>query len=192
MPELRLDAFGGVLDLGQGAAAFSVLREGGQIEARMRWSSEQLSWLSGDAGGGALYLDSVDVESATASQVSGTLSVGSEEWARDLVRRTLMGLNSVDVEMALVGSIQNPELQISSNLGDAVAASLRREVGQEIEAAEAWVRAEVDGYIQPLVARAWVQMEQVVGVADRLAGQVVEVEELRARLEARVGELVGG
>ena len=191
LPQLRLDAFGGMLDLGQGAAAFSVLREGGQIEARMRWSSEQLSWLSGDAGGGASYLDSVDVESAAASQVSGTLSVGSEEWARDLVRRTLMGLNSVDVEMALVGSIQNPELQISSNLGDAVAASLRREVGQEIEAAEAWVRAEVDGYIQPLVARAWVQMEQVVGVADRLAGQVVEVEELRARLERRVGQLVG-
>ena len=60
------------------------------------------------------------------------------------------------------------------------------------EAAEARVRAEVDGYVQPLLARATAQMEQVTGVADRIAGQLVEVEELRARLEARVGELVGG
>lgn len=191
LPQLRLDAFGGALDLGQGSSAFSVLREGGRIEARMRWSSEQLSWLSGEDGRDGLAVDSAGAEVAAASQVRGTRSIGSEEWARDLVRRTLAGLSSVDVEMALVGSIQNPELQVSSNLGDAVAASLRREVGQEIEAAEARVRAEVDGYIQPLVARAVAQMEQVVGVVDQVAGHVVEVEELRARLESRVGELVG-
>ena len=187
LPQLRLDAFGGALDLGQGASFFSVLREGRQIEARMRWSSDQLSWLAGEEG-----VDSAGAEVAAASQVRGTRSIGSEEWARDLVRRTLAGLSSVDVEMALVGSIQNPELQVSSNLGDAVAASLRREVGQEIEAAEARVRAEVDGYIRPLVASAVAQMEQVVGVVDQVAGHVVEVEELRARLESRVGELVGG
>ena len=192
LPQVRLDAFGGSLDLGQGASTFLVRREGRQIEARMRWSSDQLSWLAGEESVGASSVDSVATDPAEESQAIAAPSVGSEEWARDLVRRTLAGLSSVELDMALVGSIENPELQISSNLGDAVAASLRREVGQEIEAAEARVRAEVDGYVQPLLARATAQMEQVSGVADRIAGQLVEVEELRARLEARVGELVGG
>ena len=192
LPELRLDAFGGVLDLGQGAAAFSVLREGGRIEARMRWSSEELSWLAG----GPSVIDSAGVEApaveaAVTPPAGGAPAVGSEEWARDLVRRTLAGLSSVDLDMALVGSIENPELEVSSNLGDAVAASLQREVGQEIEAAEARIRAEVDGYIQPLVTRAATQLEQVSEVAGRVAGQVVEVAQLRALLESRVGELVG-
>ena len=173
LPQLQINAFGGVLDLGEGATSFSVLREGDEIEARMRWTSEQLSWLT------------EEVEAVAAP------AIGSEAWGRDLVRRTLAGLSRVELDMALAGPLESPELRVSSNLGDAVAESLRREVGQEIAAAEARIRTEVAGYIQPMVASAFSQVEEVTGLADRVAGQVVEMDDLRARLEARIGELVG-
>jgi uncharacterized protein (TIGR03545 family) len=174
LPQLQIDAFGGVLDLGEGATSFSVLREGDEIEARMRWMSDQLNWLTEEV------------------EAVATPEIGSEAWGRDLVRRTLAGLSRVELNMALAGSLESPQLIVSSNLGDAVAESLRREVGQEIAAAEARIRAEVAGHIQPLVAAAFSQVEEVTGLADRVAGQVVEVDDLRSRLEARIGELVGG
>ena len=192
LPQLQIDAFGGVLDLGQGASAFSVLRDGGEIEARMRWTSDQLSWLIGGAGSApAAAADQADVSGEQDSAGADAAQIGSEAWARSLVQRTLAGLTSVELDMALVGSLESPELRVSSNLGDAVAESLRREVGAEIAAAEARIRAEVDGYIQPLVTSAFAQMDEVTGLAERLAAQVVEVDELRVRLEARIGELVG-
>lgn len=189
LPRLQIDAFGGALDLGQGAATFSVLRDGGEIEAKMHWASDQLSWVAGQdevAGQVDPGVEPADAGSAAA----GTGEIGSEAWARDLVRRTLAGLSRVELDMMLVGPLESPELRVSSNLGDAVAESLRREVGQEIAAAEARMRAEVDGYVQPLVSTAFARMDEVTVVAERVADQVYEVNDLRARLEARISELV--
>lgn len=185
LPSVRLDAFGGSLDLGQGSSTFSVLREGERIEARLRWTSGDLGWV-GEAGAAMATADS--------SQVAGVSSfeIGSSEWARDLVRRTLAGLSTVELDMALAGSLQDPQLRVSSNLGEAVAQSLRREVGAEIQAAEARVRAEVTRQIQPIVARAFDELDQLSGVADRVAGQVVEVDELKRRIEQRIEDLTGG
>jgi len=180
LPSLEIAAFGGTLDLGEGRNAFSVKREGGQIEARMRWVSDQLAW-SGASGGAGAGIG--DVSAA---------SIGSPEWARDLVGRTLAGLERVELDMGLVGSLESPGLEVSSNLGDAVAESLRREVGREIEAAEARVRGEVDGLVQPLVQDARGRVEALTaGVGMRVADQRAEVEALRVRLEERLGELVG-
>jgi uncharacterized protein (TIGR03545 family) len=193
LPSLEINAFGGTLDLGQGENAFSLVRDGDRIEARMRWVSESVSWadLAGDAiSGGADASGGADTGVVGAGQLS---EIGSEAWARDLVRRTLSGMARVELEMGLSGSLTAPSLDVASNLGDELAASLRREVGREIEAAEAQVRSEVQGYIQPLVQDARGRVTDLTSeMSQRVLGSSAEMEELQRRLEERIAELVGG
>jgi len=227
LPRLPLDAFGGALDLGQGAATFSLDRTGDAIAARLRWSTDDVSWIgagadaptapdAGEAGGGVSGAEPGADSTAVGGQagsagaggaagggpVGGVLSgavrqirgdVGSPEWAQSLILGTLAGLDRVELDMSLSGTLDAPELQVASNLGAAVAASLRRELGREVEAAEARIRAEALARIQPAVqdARGRVQALQT-GLVDRVAQQREEVDEVRARLEARIQELAGG
>jgi len=175
LPEIDLTPFGGNLDLGQGESTFSLRRVGDQIDATLHWVSTDLGWTR--AGG--------------APTVPPEL--GTAEWARDLVWRTLTGVERVELGMGLQGSIESPTISITSNLGDAVAASLRRELGQQIADAEARLRQEVDSRIQPLVQDARSRVAAVqTEVVDRVAAGRQEVDELRARLEARVAELTPG
>jgi uncharacterized protein (TIGR03545 family) len=181
LPEVDLGAVGGSLGLGEGDAELSLLRSGDQIEARLVWRSSQLSWTR----------EGQPVTALAAAPGLPTLR-GTAEWARDLIWRTLAGVESVELEMALSGSLQNPSLAVSSNLGDAVAASFQRELGAEIQAAEQRLRQEVDERIQPVVAEARGRLSEVeTQVAERLGVQREEVEAVRMRLEARIRELTG-
>lgn len=209
LPRIPIEAFGGGLDLGQGNATFSASRVGDRIQATLRWVTDDVSWIAADM----IDADAEESEAADSAppdaaaredagaqqrpsleeslqQIRG--DVGSPEWARDLVRRTLAGLDRVELEMGLAGTLESPELQVSSNLGAAVAEALRDEVGREVEEAEARIRAEVQAQIQPLVADARGRVDELrSGVAQRVEAQRAEVEELRARLEERIGELTG-
>jgi uncharacterized protein (TIGR03545 family) len=182
LPSLGIDAFGGSLNLGQGDNLFMLQRTGEEIEARMRWVSDRVSWES--------FASAQDSESPTQGQPA---EIGSAAWAQDLVERTLAGLGSVELDVRLNGSIRSPSLHVSSNLGSAVAESLRREVGREIEAAEARARDEVERHIQPLVADARSRITELTAQMDeQVLGQTAELEALQARLEERIAELVGG
>ena len=173
LPELDLEAFGGRLSLGEGDVRFSLSRFADQIDARLSWVSTDLDW------------------TRTAPATPADAARGSPEWARELVWRALSGMERVELEMGLNGALTNPGISISSNLGEAVASSLRRELGREIEAAEARVRAEVDRQIQPLVQDARARVD---AVRSQLGGQVAthrrEIDDLRTRLEARLRSLI--
>jgi hypothetical protein len=179
LPEVDLGAFGGRLGLGEGESAFTLTRVGDQIDARLRWVSNNLVWTGGPR--------------EPTSEAGRDALPGSAEWARDLVWRTLTSVGRVELDMGLSGDIDSPSLSISSNLGDAVAASLRRELGREIDAAEARVRAEIDRQIQPVLLDARSRVDAVrTGIVDQVAEQRREVDEMKARLEARIQQLVGG
>lgn len=175
LPEIDLTPLGGRLNLGDGESTFALRRVGEEIDARLRWVSTNLGWVR--AGGG-------EAESGSVPRP------GSAEWARDLVWRTLTGIDRVELGMGLQGNLQSPTLSVTSNLGEAVAASLRRELGQQIAEAEARLHEEVDRRIQPLIQDARGRVEAVRSeIADRVAAERQEVEDLRARLDARIQEL---
>ena len=210
LPEVAIDAFGGRLDLGQGSNSFTARREGDQIAASMRWVSDGVTWLGVEGGGAGDAADAEatddaeaedsgsDDESAPAPSVAQSLQelrgdIGSPEWGRALVQRTLSALDRVELEMSIEGTLTSPDLSISSNLGTAVADALRAELGREVEAAEARVRAEVEAQVQPLIQDARGRVDAVQNeVASRVGAQRAEVDELRARLEERIAELPGG
>jgi uncharacterized protein (TIGR03545 family) len=174
LPEIDLGAFGGRLNLGEGESTFSLRRVGNEIDARLRWVSTDLGWTRTGAN----------------AQQGAAAPLGSAGWARELVWRTLTGIERVELGMGLHGDLQSPSVSITSNLGEAVAASLRRELGQQIADAEARLRAEVDSRIQPLVREATGRVDSArTEVADLVAARRQEVEELRARLDARIEEL---
>jgi hypothetical protein len=188
LPVVDLGAIGGSLALGQGDAALTLERIGGEIEARLAWRSSRLSWTRD----GRPVLPSSD--SVPRAALQGPISLrGSAEWAEDLIWRTLAGVGSVELDMALSGSLRRPSLSVESNLGEAVADSFQRELGAEIEAAELRLRQEVDERIQPVLADARTRLGELeTEVADRLGVEREQVEALRARLEARIRELSGG
>jgi hypothetical protein len=205
LPELDLDVFGGALALGEGTTRFDLSRVGGEIDARLHWVSDDLTWLAGggeaegapgDGSGGAGAAgppgESGDEAAAPQGPQAAQPAIGSAEWAEALIARTISGIERVELDMGLQGSMDSPSLSISSNLGQAVAESLRAELGQEIEAAEARLRAEIDERVQPLIQEARGGVDAVrTGVVGEVAAQRREVEELRARLEERLQALVG-
>jgi hypothetical protein len=172
LPEVDLSAFGGRLNLGLGESTVSLQRIGDQLDAQLRWVSTDLGW------------------TRTGEAPSGTPEIGTAEWARDLVWRTLTGVERVELGMGLQGSIESPQVSITSNLGQAVAESLQRELGAQIEAAEARLRQEVDSRIQPLVQDARGRVEALRTEVVSLVGERrAEVDAVRERLEARISEL---
>jgi uncharacterized protein (TIGR03545 family) len=172
LPAIPLEPLGASLDLGLGESTFRFRRVGEQIEARLDWASADLGW------------------SRTGGTPATPPRIGTAEWALDLVWRTLTGIERVELGMGLSGTLERPSLSVTSNLAEAVAESLRRELGAQIEEAEARLRQEVDSRIQPLVADARGRVTAVQAeVADRVAAERAEVDDVRARLEARVAEL---
>jgi len=172
LPEIEIGALGGRLNLGAGASTFAFRRIGDQIAARLDWSSP-------------------DLELIRATPAAATPpAIGSADWAREMLLSTIEGVGRVELGMALEGDLNNPSLSVTSNLAEAISQSLRRELGEQIEAAEARLREEVDSRIQPLVAEARSRVDAVrTEVADRVSAERAEIDELRARLEARVEEL---
>jgi uncharacterized protein (TIGR03545 family) len=176
LPEIDLSAFGGRLDLGLGQSTFSLNRVGDELQATLQWVSTDLGWTR---TGGA--------------PPTAPPEIGTAAWARELVWRTLTGVDRVELGMGLEGTIDAPSISITSNLGEAVATSLRRELGEQIAQAEARVRQEVERLVQPLVQQARGRVEAITTeVADRVGARRQEVEEVRAGLEARLDELTAG
>lgn len=204
LPVLDLDALDARLDLGLGDVAFDFLRIGEEIDARLHWSSDDVRWLRAPTG-------DAEAEAATgaggepagarprtlAESLTGTsiaeLQVGTAEWARNLLWRTVASLRQVELTMGLSGNIESPSISIDSNIGSAVAGSLRRELGREIEAAEARLREEIDRRVQPLVQDARSRVETIqTQILDRVETQRAGVEAARTQLEERIDELVPG
>jgi uncharacterized protein (TIGR03545 family) len=194
LPAFDLEALDARLELGLGDASFDLLRVGSEIDARLHWSSDNVGWFLTDTGDdGASTLERQTLAESLGALSSGNLQVGTAAWARNLLWRTVSGLGQVELTMGLSGSIERPSLSVRSNIGSAVAESLRQELGREIEAAEARLRQEVEARIQPVVQEARGRLDAAQAeVLERVDSQRAEIEALQARLEERIDALVPG
>ena len=107
-----------------------------------------------------------------------------------LAARVLQGVGALDLTARLGGTVSAPTLEVSSNLGDALAGQMRRIVGEEAAKAEARLRAQVDREVGPRVAAARQQVEAVRARADAAVQQAqAELEARRQELQARLDAL---
>ena len=107
-----------------------------------------------------------------------------------LVARVLAGVKGLDVQARLGGTLSAPTLDVTSNLGDALAGQMKAIVGEEAARAEAKVRADIDRQIGPRIAAAKAQVAQAQGAAtDRLAAAQAQLDAQKKALTDRLHAL---
>ena len=166
LPRFALQALGGSVSLGEGAASFSLARDGEELSLGWGLASGSISWAA--------------AEGRQQSRIESIL------W------QSVSRLDSLAVDVRLRGELPNLSLSVSSNLADAVARSLREQLGAEIESARARVRSEVEQRIAGPVGEASSAVTTIeTDVRQRVEGLRTELAELRGRLEAEVRRLAG-
>jgi uncharacterized protein (TIGR03545 family) len=173
LPSLDLGPLGARLNLGAGTTNLRLQRTGDQIEARWQWRTPNASW---ERLSGAVAADS--------------LRIGTRAWAEALLWQAVADIRDVSIDVRLAGDVRRPSLAISSNVGDVVAQSLRRAVGQQVERAEREVRAKVDALIATEVDRANAGVAALSAtVTQRIGPQLAELVDVESLLQDQIRRL---
>ena len=163
LPAITLPGIGARMDLGRGVNELSLTRTGDSLTGRWVWSSSNVTWDRGGLGSGRV---------------------------NDILWRTLSGLRNVQVEVRVGGSVRGPRLAVRSNVAAEISRSLRRELRNEVAAAEQRVRAEVERLVAPPIADAQARVTDVETTVRNLVGlHQRRLDEVRTELEARLGAL---
>ncbi|MGH7613464.1 MAG: hypothetical protein ACREMW_05380 [Gemmatimonadales bacterium] len=111
----------------------------------------------------------------------------------DLVWRVLSGIGQLELTAELSGTIDHPQLHVRSNLDQAVSDQLRAVVGEEVAAAEARVRAMVDGFADAQVVPVRAQVARVTtDVIARLQQQRQLLDAAQQQIEQQLRRLTRG
>ena len=172
LPSFSLPMLPLVADGGRGASEMRFVLQGDRVSGRWAVRTTELSWRPDSAR--ARALNSMET----------------------LVSRLLTGIHQLDLEAEIGGTVADPTLMVRSNLDRQIAERLRQVAGEEIAAAQAKVRAQVDRIVDeksaPLKARvAELRTEGERRVADARAKLDEEKRKLEERLKALSGGLVG-
>lgn len=110
--------------------------------------------------------------------------IGTQEWAEGLIWRSIASIPRVEMEASITGPLTSPRLSLQSNVGEAVAAGVKREIGAELARAETMVRAKVDSMVSRQVAAARAKAAALEAqVRERIAGPQQELERVEAELK---------
>jgi uncharacterized protein (TIGR03545 family) len=190
LPSIAFAPLGVELGLGRGGVEFHVARAGDQLDARLAWASNAVTWTRLGANAAATDTTGPLPEGPVTGQAvarSLTRSVESIVW------RTISGLRDVRIEARLEGSLSAPRLSVGSNVARALADGLRAQLGAELRAAEAQVRARVDALVSERVAQAQTAVSAFeTQVRDRVAAERQRLDQAKRDLEARVRALAPG
>lgn len=156
------------VDLGDTSVMqLALTRAGTELQGIWRVNSDAVSWSR--AGDTAVAADA---------------PLGSKAWAEGLIWRAVSRIPRVELEARITGPLNRPSLALSSNIGDAVAASIRGVLGAELQRAEAQIRAKVDSMVARQVAEARAKVGEIQAeVNQRLAGPKEQLDQIETQLK---------
>lgn len=103
------------------------------------------------------------------------------------------GLNQLNVQAELSGSISRPVLKVSSNLDNAIASQLRAIAGEELAKGEAKAKAAVDQIVAEKVAPLQAKVEDLKGQAAKQLGlDKTQLDDAQKQLEVQLKRYTGG
>lgn len=152
---------------GKGSASFSFALAGDQLRGRWTVEAPSVQWVP----------DSAHAQTPV----------------EQVVGKVLRGVGTLRLDAKLGGTLSAPTLELSSNVGDAVAKQVSQLVGEAAKAAEARARAEVDKQVGPKIAEAKARVADVQAKAQQqVADAKAALEAQRKQLESRVQDLTRG
>ena len=169
LPRLPVPSLPYAMDPGRGASELSFVLQGDQLSGRWSVRSSNLKWVPDSAR--ARKLNKVE----------------------DLVVRVLTGIPSLELTADISGTLAAPKLAVKSNLDRQVGDRLRAVLGQEVAAAEAKVRAQVNRIVEEKSAPVKEKINAVRAEGEqRVADARAKLDEEKRKLEERVKSLSGG
>ena len=147
LPTLPVPSLPLIMDPGRGASELRFVLDGNQVTGRWSVRSSNLSW----------------VRDSTRARPLNTIE--------GLVARVITGIDDLELVAEIGGTLDAPRLAVRSNLDRQVADRLRAVVGEEIAAAQAKIRAQVDRLVE-----------------EKSAPVKARVSEFRADVESRLTE----
>ena len=167
IPEVVIPGIGARMPATPGTIRISLQRNGDSIGGTIDWRAAGVAW-------------SVPEPTGSGLQARVVSAVG----------RSVAGLSDVQVSTTVGGTLEQPTLSISSNVGRVVATEIRNQVGSEVRRLEASARSKVDSLVDPEVQRARGAVNSVrTDVTGRIEEARAELEALKQQLEDRARSL---
>lgn len=172
------------LTIGKANAALS-FAGGTTMDITVARTGEQL------LGSWRIVADTVRWRRLGDSALPAAARLGSREWAEALLWRSLASMARVELTIQLSGTLRSPSLMVASNVGEVVAANLRRALGEEIARAERQVRERVDALVSEQVTRARAAIGNVEQQLAQVTGQAQLLDQLKGELEEEIRRSAG-
>ena len=147
----------------------------------------------GDGLAGLLHITAPGVRwvrTAGDTAAAASAPLGSRLWVEALIWRAVSSVRDLDLQIRFSGRPDAPRLDVSSNVGTAVAAALQREVGAEVAKVQAKARARVDSIVGQQVAAARAKLTALqTDVQNRLGLQQQQLQDAQTQLEQRLQDM---
>ena len=170
LPSFALPVIPYSMHAGRGASELRFVLDGDNLSGRWSMRSRALSWT-----------------------VTDSARVAKLNLMESIVARALTGIHELEFTADISGTLEAPRLTVRSNLDRQVSDRLKAVVGEEVKAAEAKVRRQVDRFVEEKSAPARARVAEIRADAERrIADARTRLDDEKRRLEERLKGLGGG
>ena len=169
LPAIALPVIPFTMDPGRGTSELRFMLDGNSVSGRWALRSNSLRW------------------------VADSLRARPLNTMESIVARALTGIRELELNAEISGTLDAPRLAVRSNIDRQVSERLKAVGGEEVKAAEAKVRAQVNRLVEERAAPARAKVAEVRSEADRrIADARARLDEEKRKLEERLKSLSAG
>jgi len=169
LPSFAMPMLPYTIDAGDGSSEMRFVLEGDRLSGTWAVHAGQIAWRP---------------DAARARKLNAMES---------LVERALTGINSLEMTADIGGTLKAPTLGVRSNLDRVVADRIKAVAGEQIAAAEARLKAQVDKIVDEKSAPVKAKVAEVRAESERkLAEAKAKLDEEKKKLEERIKSLSAG